>query len=69
MSVENTGDAFTQAFFLYVNAQINEYDTNEYPDKCTYHIYDFTKNSIKGVTLHLLPITAKKEKTFIPLSQ
>ncbi|MDE6580849.1 MAG: hypothetical protein K2K41_09990 [Ruminiclostridium sp.] len=68
MSVENDGDAFTQAFFLYVNGQINEYSTDEFPDKSTYHIYDLPEDGTKEITLHFTPYNCKKgEKAIISL--
>lgn len=68
MKVDNDGDPSTQAFFIYVNGQINEYSTDEFPEKSAYHTYDFTKNEVKEITLHFTPYNCKKgEKAIVSL--
>ena len=66
VEIENDGQAFDQAFLLYVNGERNDYSTDEYPDKKPYHVYEISKGETIDVTLHFMPYNCKKgEKAIV----
>ena len=66
VSLNNKGQSFDQAFFLYVNGERNDYSTDEYPDEQPYHVYSLPEDESIEVTLHFTPYNCKKgEKAIV----
>ena len=64
--LNNKGQSFDQAFFLYVNGERNDYSTDEYPDEQPYHVYSLPEGESIEVTLHFTPYNCKKgEKAIV----
>lgn len=69
MRIENKGDEFEQAFFIFINGERIEYSTDEYTDKKAYHIYDIPDGGVVDVTLHFTPCNCKKgEKAIVAIA-